>query len=99
MAQFNQDPGSWRSQAPCNDEGVDPAIFFPRRGQSSAPAKAICAQCDFRIECLESGLEQHPTFGIWGGLNENERRALTRQRKVGRSLTGMTVEHADLGEF
>jgi WhiB family redox-sensing transcriptional regulator len=31
-----------------------------------------------RGECLEAALERHETYGIWGGLNELERRALLR---------------------
>jgi len=33
-----------------------------------------------RPECLEYALEVRETHGIWGGLNEMERRALLRAR-------------------
>ena len=37
-------------------------------------------QCPVRPECLEYALEVRETHGIWGGLNEMERRALLRAR-------------------
>ncbi len=45
-------------------------------------AKAICARCDLRSECLMRGL--HEPFGIWGGKTERERSKL-RGDLVGRA--------------
>lgn len=70
-------PGPWTRHANCR--GVDPQLFFPERGASLAEAKAVCADCKVRAECLEYGIDQH--FGIWGGLSERERRQLRRQRR------------------
>jgi WhiB family transcriptional regulator, redox-sensing transcriptional regulator len=39
-------------------------------------AKRICAGCPVQRECLEYALRVREPFGIWGGLNETERRAL-----------------------
>ena len=44
-------------------------------------AKAICAICPVRIECLEYAVRTHESHGIWGGLNELERRLLIRERE------------------
>jgi WhiB family redox-sensing transcriptional regulator len=41
-------------------------------------AKRICASCGVREECLEAALARHESYGIWGGLNEFERRGLLR---------------------
>jgi WhiB family redox-sensing transcriptional regulator len=41
-----------------------------------ARAKAICRECPVRRECLEHALSVGETHGIWGGLNEAERRGL-----------------------
>jgi WhiB family redox-sensing transcriptional regulator len=41
-------------------------------------AKRICAGCAVRDDCLNAALERHESYGIWGGLNEFERRSLTR---------------------
>ena len=39
-------------------------------------AKAICATCPVRGPCLDYALRIREQHGIWGGLNEVERRAL-----------------------
>ena len=45
-------------------------------------AKAICATCPVRGLCLEYALAVREPYGIWGGLNEYERRRLL-PRKAG----------------
>jgi len=39
-------------------------------------AKAVCAQCPVRSECLEWALETAQPHGVWGGLDEQEREHL-----------------------
>jgi WhiB family redox-sensing transcriptional regulator len=41
-----------------------------------ARAKAICQECPVRQECLHYALDVGEPHGIWGGLNESERRGL-----------------------
>ena len=41
-----------------------------------ARAKAICAQCSVREPCLEMAIRIREQHGIWGGLNEVERKQL-----------------------
>lgn len=62
----------WQKGAVCAQ--VDPELFFPEKGQTSKVAKAICASCDVRQQCLEYALETGQVFGVWGGLGEAERR-------------------------
>jgi WhiB family redox-sensing transcriptional regulator len=47
-----------------------------RRARESA-AKRICVDCPVQRECLEYALRVREPFGIWGGLDETERRART----------------------
>ena len=61
--------------------GMDPDIFFPDRGESLSPAKAICAECIVQVECLEYALDNRERFGVWGGTSERERRRLRRSRR------------------
>jgi WhiB family transcriptional regulator, redox-sensing transcriptional regulator len=66
----------WRSMAACRS--ADPDLFFPisSSGQSKAQeaeAKAICAGCRVRRECLALALRTHQAHGVWGGLSEQER--------------------------
>jgi WhiB family transcriptional regulator, redox-sensing transcriptional regulator len=74
----------WVHRARCKDE--DPELFFPigTTGPAAAQteaAKAICMQCDVRTECLEWSLATGQEAGVWGGLSEDERRALKRARR------------------
>lgn len=39
-------------------------------------AKAICRVCPVRVRCLEGALARGERWGIWGGLDEQERAAL-----------------------
>jgi WhiB family redox-sensing transcriptional regulator len=64
--------------------GMDPDIFFPDRGESLAPAKAICDGCIVKDECLDYAVENVERFGVWGGASERERRRIRRQRALAR---------------
>jgi WhiB family redox-sensing transcriptional regulator len=74
----------WRGLALCAE--VDPELWFPRKGEPSAPAKLLCGRCDVRAECLEYALEMNEQFGVWGGLSTKERMALRRRRKLSHAL-------------
>ena len=73
----------WQAKAACR--GPNTALFFPpshfeRKDDKEArenKAKAICATCPVKRPCLEYALRIKEPHGIWGGLNELERRALT----------------------
>jgi len=58
------------------------AEFVTARQQREAQAKAICARCPVRAECLEYALDTREAYGIWGGATEDERRAMLRQRRA-----------------
>jgi WhiB family transcriptional regulator, redox-sensing transcriptional regulator len=73
------DYGSWWDLAAC--QRVDPELFFPvsQVGPAQlqeARAKAVCAGCAVRENCLDYAMETHQVHGVWGGLGENERRKL-----------------------
>ena len=70
---------TWQQHAACvNCAGeVD---FFPARGESVRDAKAICAVCPVKRECLDFALRLKVAHGVWGGLSERERRSLRRER-------------------
>jgi len=67
----------WRDDALCAQ--TDPDLFHPERGQSTRRAKDVCRACEVRTECLDYALGTEP-HGVWGGLSEKERRALSRRR-------------------
>ena len=45
-----------------------------------AAARALCAACPVQVDCLDYALVVQEPHGIWGGLNELERRRLLRLR-------------------
>ncbi|MGW4852204.1 WhiB family transcriptional regulator [Streptomyces sp. NPDC004288] len=63
---------------------TDPDVFFPDRitARSTATAKAICARCSFRAECLRQALTRPEEYGVWGGLDEKELRSLRRTSRA-----------------
>lgn len=69
---------AWVDHAECR--GASAAVFFPERGESIASAKAICAVCPVRIECLEEALEANERYGVRGGLSVTERQTMRRTR-------------------
>lgn len=65
--------------------GADPEIFFPDGTgapalRDEARAKAICAGCPVRRDCLDWALGVGEAEGIWGGTTPYERRLLRRGR-------------------
>lgn len=72
------EPEPWTEEALCAQ--TDPEAFFPDKGGTSAPAKAVCRRCDVRDQCLEYALQHDERFGVWGGLSERERRKLKKDR-------------------
>ncbi|CAN5786196.1 MAG: WhiB family transcriptional regulator [Actinobacteria bacterium] len=73
---------SWQDYANCR--GADADLFFPERGASTRKAKAICAECEVKDECLNFAIQHGEKFGIWGGMSERERRRVRRARTVAR---------------
>lgn len=73
---------TWWDDAACREIGGD--SFYPEQGESNAEAKRICFRCPVRAECLEEALGHHKTYGgwgLWGGVTEDERRRMVRDRK------------------
>jgi WhiB family redox-sensing transcriptional regulator len=73
----------WTDRANCL--GVDPALFFPARGDSTAEAKAVCRSCTVRAQCLEYALVNVEKHGVWGGMSERERRRIRTARARARN--------------
>ena len=72
------DRPDWQSRAACL--GVPLSIFFPEKHQPTGPAKAVCATCAVRPECLTEALSlgvHEP--GVRAGLSQKQRRPLLRR--------------------
>jgi WhiB family redox-sensing transcriptional regulator len=76
-------PADFFDDAACRT--ADTSVFFPVSESDAGPAKAICAQCPVREQCLEFALEVRPSDGVWGGMTPIERhRAVRRRQKAAR---------------
>ncbi len=76
-----QDAWEWQFDAACR--GMDSSLFFhpwgergPARDKRIRRAKAICAECPVIDACRQHALQVQETYGVWGGLSEDERMTL-----------------------
>jgi WhiB family redox-sensing transcriptional regulator len=68
---------------------VDPEFWFPEKGESGREAKAVCARCEVRAECLSHALSHAELLGVWGGTSERARR---RMRLAGQGQAAGTPD-------
>jgi WhiB family transcriptional regulator, redox-sensing transcriptional regulator len=73
----------WQRDASCR--GMDSEVFFhperergASRARREATAKAICRSCPVLEQCRLHALTVDEPYGVWGGLSESERLAITR---------------------
>lgn len=74
----------WLEQAACR--GKDSSAFYPPNSGETRPerqmrehmAKSICQTCEVKPACLSHAVTHDERYGIWGGLNDLERRGLQR---------------------
>lgn len=70
-------PGPWEKDAACKDSPT--SMFY---ADTVTYAKAVCATCPVKQQCLAFALDVGERFGVWGGLSEQERAKLrNKQRK------------------
>jgi WhiB family redox-sensing transcriptional regulator len=79
-----EEPRDWWRSAACQE--ADPELFFPvaARGPGAgeiAQAKAVCAACRVRRQCLQYALATHQVHGVWGGTSEDERQLHVRRER------------------
>ena len=75
----------WMDKAACR--GADSSIFMPsNRGPfdpvKKAEALSYCNRCPVRAECIDYALSFDITIGIYGGLTQQQRRALNKERRT-----------------
>lgn len=87
MPKYEPSEHDWRVAAACKD--TDPSLFFPIGSTGIAidqteQAKQVCLSCACAAECLQFALDTNQDAGVWGGLGEEERRVIRRQRTAAR---------------
>ncbi|MQA11203.1 MAG: WhiB family transcriptional regulator [Pseudonocardiaceae bacterium] len=62
----------------------DPDLWFAEAPTDLEHAKALCADCPIRAECLAGALERREPWGVWGGEIFERGVVVGRKRPRGR---------------
>jgi WhiB family redox-sensing transcriptional regulator len=68
---------AWDADLFCVPDGVSPS----RKRAQETKAKGICQTCPVRERCLDEAMARGEQYGVWGGLDAEERRELERRRR------------------
>jgi WhiB family redox-sensing transcriptional regulator len=75
----------WRLQGTCSGDRSE-AWFTDLRTPAARHARRICEDCPVRTRCLAAALLYGEEYGIWGGLDPDERLVLDGRLRGGESL-------------
>jgi len=85
------DAWEWQLHGSCRD--ADPELFFhpelergAARQHRDAAALAVCAECPVLRQCRNHVLSHRETYGVWGGLTEDQRDRVWVERQERRKL-------------
>ncbi|WP_216842654.1 WhiB family transcriptional regulator [Arthrobacter sp. NEB 688] len=82
----------WRERGSCAAD-PDGGWFEDLRAPAARRARSICAGCPVRRKCLAAALLYGEEFGIWGGLDSDQRHPLDEALRHGEPL-GRVVDCA-----
>jgi WhiB family redox-sensing transcriptional regulator len=93
--------GDWVEDRACADHPT--TMFYADSPGASvyAAARAVCAGCPVRQECLDYALENREPYGMWGGLAPMERWKLVQGKRATMWQHGTAAgykRHRRLGE-
>lgn len=71
---------SWSTRGACS---VDPSPFM-QEPIKTAQCKEVCRLCPVAKQCLAYAIANDEKFGIWGGMDRKERKALKSKLDVSR---------------
>jgi WhiB family redox-sensing transcriptional regulator len=75
----------WRVDARCRDGAASlTPLFFSEALDDIARAKAFCAGCVVREECLGAAVARREPWGVWGGELLVNGKVIANKRKRGR---------------
>jgi len=88
---------SWIERAACKGEPTD-LFFLDKEDQASnilklKAIKTLCGGCPVKKECLTYAVDNHITYGVWGGYTGTQRRRFKRVRR--KQALGGTVDGSD----
>ncbi len=83
-----QNDVTWKDKGACL-KVEDPDLFFPESGEGDEAAqKAVCRTCEVIQPCLMHAIASNDDDDhVWGGLNLQERRAITWLMSTGGSYS------------
>ncbi|SNR62460.1 WhiB family transcriptional regulator, redox-sensing transcriptional regulator [Haloechinothrix alba] len=76
----------WQRFGACRDMASE-VFFSPEherggvRKQRTEHAKAVCRSCPVLVDCRSYALRAGERYGVWGGLDEAERKKLIDRRR------------------
>jgi WhiB family redox-sensing transcriptional regulator len=70
----------WIRLAAC--VGHDPDHWYATERAAYRYARAVCADCPVKTDCLNWALRADEYQGMWGGLSPQQRRHLSRERRA-----------------
>lgn len=77
----------WQYDGACRETGSE-SFYHPdgERGAArrlrDAAAKEVCSSCPVIMSCREHALAIRESFGVWGGLTEDERSVTLAERDI-----------------
>lgn len=88
----------WMEEPDVKCSGVT-SFFYPSDESTEvSQAKAVCngldgsPVCGHRKECLTYAIDNHESFGVWGGTSERDRRKIQRARNKYKDRTIYSLE-------
>ncbi len=76
---------AWRADARCRDDSAALVpLFFSEQLDDILRAKAFCAECPVRVDCLEAAVARREPWGVWGGELFANGKVLAQKRRRGR---------------
>lgn len=80
----------WRLRGRCSSDESG-AWFKDPRTPAARTARSVCASCPVQARCLAAALLYGEEYGIWGGLDPEQRAALDRRLQRGETLRGVVT--------
>ena len=75
----------WRFRGRCRGDTTD-AWFMDLRTPEARAARRTCVSCPVRTRCLSAALLYGEEYGIWGGLDPEQRLVLDARLQRGETL-------------
>lgn len=89
---------AWQNLAACVQ--YNPELWFPT-GSPGSPwyqeeaefARAVCRTCPVKDECLTEAIMNRDEYGIWGGYDSKERKAMIRRDARVKAVEAVASEY------